>query len=118
MNPFPKEHELTEFFGGLPQLTDAGIPWFYNGLTFVCAQGADVVRIEIEPADRILRVLWTRNAVDLVRLHLERVEGLRLDRDEGQDVLVVSLDRRDADDLRLRISPTVHLQWSYRHPLA
>ena len=114
MNPFPKEHELTEFFGALPKLTDAGVPWFYNCVAFEHVDGADVVRIEIEPASGILRVVWIQGTVERLRLDLNRVRGLSLDRDEGQDVLVAHLVDPRAGGLRLRLVPTVHLQWGDR----
>jgi hypothetical protein len=59
-------------------------------------------------------VYWTQGGVERLRLVFNRVAGLCLDRDEGQDVLVASFVRHDLYDMRLRLAPTVHLQWGDR----
>ena len=114
MKPFPKEHELTEFFGAAPELADVGIPWFYNRIAFEWVRQPDSVHIEIEPASYVLRVIWHQGLIERMRLDLNKVTGVSLDRDEGQDVLVAHLADPLADRLRLRLSPTVHLQWGDR----
>lgn len=114
MKPFPAEYELIEFFGVLPQLCDPGVPWVYNRVTFACERGADRLHVELEPASMVLRVRWTQDGVERLRLDLHRVAGLTLDRAEGQDVLVASFARSEVADLRLRIAPSVHLQWGDR----
>lgn len=114
MNPFPEQLEFLEFFGAEPRLTDPGIPWAYNCLVFESRASLDVVRLEIEPASHVLRIVWSQAAVERLRLELNRVTGLVLEREEGQDTLVARLSHPHADELRLRLRPTVHLQWGDR----
>lgn len=114
MNPFPKESDLAEFFGVLPKLSDEGIPWFYNRVAFEHQRGVDCVQITIEPASGGLEIVWTQGSVERLRLELNRVRGLSLDRDEGQAVVVAHLADPLATDLRVRLLPSVHVQWGDR----
>lgn len=111
MHPFPEQSEFLEFFGAEPELTDGGVVWFYNRLAFDFSVGAGNVRIEMEPASGILHVVWSEGEMERMRLDLNRVSGLILEREESQDTMVVRLSHLRANDLRLRLRPTLHLQW-------
>jgi hypothetical protein len=37
----PPEHVLLGFFGAEPEVLDAGLPWFYNRLTFTVERNGD-----------------------------------------------------------------------------
>lgn len=89
------------------------VQWFYDCVALEYVRGDDVVHIEIDASCVILRVEWTQRSVERLRLDLNRVRGFSIDRDEGQDVLVVHLVDPRASDLRLRLAPTVHLHWGH-----
>ena len=110
---FPKGLALAEFFGARPTLCVGGVQWFYDCVALEYVRGDDVVHIEIDASCVILRVEWTQRSVERLRLDLNRVRGFSIDRDEGQDVLVVHLVDPRASDLRLRLAPTVHLHWGH-----
>ena len=46
------------FFGVEPQVLDAGVPWFYNRLTFSLETSVDHLTCAIEPAEGHIEVAW------------------------------------------------------------
>ena len=79
MNPFPADYELLSLFECEPTVADAGIPWAYNTLRFDTTRGADRIVCEIAPGYEVVRLSWERAGAEIVRLHLNWVQGLEIE---------------------------------------
>jgi len=105
----PDQHELIDIFGTEPRLSDPGVPWSYNCLTFVVDRGSDRVVCEISPGYKAVRVNWLRDGTELVRLDLAGVDKVATETERGKEgVLFSFLDERLLS-LRLQLRPIVHL---------
>lgn len=114
MARFPDPVEMLEFFGCEPRSVDPG-PSHYGTRVYDIEVDVGRLRLEMHPAEGAVCAVWTQEGRERLRLDLHRVEQLRLEREEGQDTLVLRLRHAFADDLRLRVRPHVHLQWGDRH---
>lgn len=111
MDPFPPKHELLSLFECEPSLTDANVPWEYNCLRFDTTRGADRIICEIEPGYEVLRLQWSRDGTEIVRLGLNWVCGLTVEVEGGREVLVGTLRDPAIEPFRLQMRPQVHLSW-------
>ena len=78
MDPFPEQFELISIFESEPVLTDPGLPWAHNRLTFTTERDRDHIQCVIEPGYGVLVLRWSREGHTLVDLTVDRVKGLRV----------------------------------------
>ena len=110
MNPFPEEHELIWLFECEPEVTDKGIPWAYNHLTFTTMREDCEVKCEIEPGYETVKLTWTRNNEEQVDLDFHWVKGLEVVKKNATEALVVYF--RDDSPLKpviIQLKPHVNV---------
>lgn len=111
MDPFPADYELLGLFECEPALTDVGVPWAYNALRFETTRGPDHVVCEIEPGYEEVRLRWSRDGAELVRLDLHWVAGLAVEAEAGREALVGTFRDEHVRPFRLQLRPHVHFAW-------
>lgn len=111
MDPFPEPYELIGLFECDPVLTDAEIPWAYNSLRFDTVRGTDHVVCEIQPGYEVVRLEWTRDRVEIVRLELNSVQGLIVETVGGREALIGCFRDPTIEPFHLQLRPNVHLRW-------
>ncbi len=109
MKPFPEQHELITLFHVEPALSDPGVPWVYNILTFTTVRGSNSVECTIDPGHGDLRVKWATDGVPLVDLNVQDVQGLRVDISSTRDALIADVSK---SELILQLNPTIHVSWN------
>ena len=117
MDPFPEEWHLLSFFETEPVLTDAGIPWAYNCLTFDTDRGEDSIHCVIEPGNETLKIIWQRNSIDVVNLDLHWVRGLTIDTGNGVERLTAQFRYNHLLPLHFQLKPTLSVHWGTHHDL-
>ena len=117
MKPFPEDHELISLFECEPEVLDDGNPWFYNRLTFETSRGPDLVRCEMEPASEEVRLLWSRDDIEIVNLRLYWVRRIQVEADRGVETFVCHFREDRVSSLRLQLKPSVHLTWGTEQAL-
>lgn len=111
MDPFPQEHDLISLFECEPILGEAGVPWFYNEITFTTRRGNDLLVCEMEPAHDTFGVIWSSDGVPLVSLDVKRVSGMEAEFSPASDALIVHFRDRNLLPLRLQLKPTIAVFW-------
>jgi hypothetical protein len=111
MQPFPAEHELLQLFECEPALTDERVPWAYNCLRFDTTRGVDRLVCELEPGYEELRLYWTRNGEEIIRLDLHRVVGLEVQLSSAAEALIASFRDQHVLPLCLQLKPTIVIRW-------
>src|SRR5690348_10052658 len=111
MDPFPEQHELLSLFEAEPTLADPGVPWAYNSLRFETTRGRDHLVCEIEPGYEELRLNWSHDGAEIVRLDLRWVNGLTVESSDGRESLVGTFRDAHVKPVRLQLRPIVHLTW-------
>ena len=111
MTSLPAEHELIELFEVEPTVLDSGVPRSYNSLTFDTVRGEYRVVCEIQSGYGQVRVHWSRDGIDLVRLDLRRVAGLAVERAGERQLLVATFDDSGLVPMRLQLRPTSQVSW-------
>src|SRR5688500_147593 len=111
MQPFPEPYELIGLFEVEPSLTDQGVPWAYNSLRFETRRGTDDVLCDIEPGYEEVRLRWSRDGVELVRLDLRWVAGLLVESGDGVERLVGTFRDPHVEPFELQLRPSVHVKW-------
>jgi len=111
MEPFPEEHDLIALFECEPILTDKGVPWSYNHLTFTTARGDDRIVCGIEPGYHTLKFEWSKGGERLVSLDLNCVAGIRTENQGGTEALVVAFRDKNLTPLRIQLKPCVSVSW-------
>jgi hypothetical protein len=106
----PEPHELIGFFGSEPVLTDEGLPWAYNRVTFSTRVGDDQVIFEMEPGSGLVRLFWQQDDQKRLELLLDSVESLTID-DREDNLVLRFTDRLAVGPLRLRLAPRPTLFW-------
>lgn len=111
MKPFPDEHELIALFESEPTLTDKGVPWVYNRLTFTLLRGVHRITCVIEPSYEVLELEWSRTGKMLVSLSLNRVSGIETELNAETEVLVAHFCDKHLLDLRIQTKPDIRVAW-------
>lgn len=111
MEPFPEEHDLIALFECEPVLTDKGVPWCYNCLTFKTDRGDGQIMCEIEPGDRTLRFEWIQKGQHLVSLDLNWVAGITAELDGKTEALVATFRDENLVPLRIQLKSYVSVFW-------
>ena len=96
----PPEHVLLAFFGSEPELLDAGVPWFYNQVTFIVDRQRDRLTCTIQPAYGAIQVRWQRQGEEVVGVSVTDLRTLEVIVEEGASCLVAV---RDAGRVQLRL---------------
>jgi hypothetical protein len=111
MEPFPADFELLSLFECEPTVSDSGVPWAYNCLRFDTHRGPDRVVCEIEPGYETVRLWWHRDNVEVVRLSLNWVRGLTVEKLAGVEALIALFRDPALEPLRLQLRPRVQIRW-------
>ena len=113
MDSFPEEHDLLALLGE-PELTDPGIPWAYNRLTFRPSSGNRSGEVVIEPGEGNVELRLAAEGSEVVSVALHDAAAVEIDVTRDHEELVVTLARDGV--VRLRVRPTLHLFWSTAAP--
>lgn len=115
MESFPAELDLVDMFGCEPVRSDPALPWEYNAVRFETRRGRDHVVCELQPGYEELEFRWSRDGEELVRLALQDVRCLWVERETGREALVAELRGEQFLLLRLELAPRVRLSWVSRN---
>jgi hypothetical protein len=107
IEPFPQDWELVEVLGH-PQLTDPGLPWAYNHLTFGIVNGEDELTLSIERGYGQFTLEWSRAAAVIVTLSWDDVASLSIRKERGTEAIVVER-RAERGRLTLQLKPNIQL---------
>ena len=111
MNPFPEYYELISFFESGPKLVDPEAPWFYNILRFDYKNDTENITCIIGPADRDMRIEWSREGHIIGKFDIKNFKGLEIE-NQKTPVLIVSFNETDQLSLfKLRLRPFVQIEW-------
>jgi hypothetical protein len=113
VDSFPEEHDLLSLLGE-PELTDPGIPWAYNRLTFRPSSGSRSGEVVIAPGEGYVELRLATEGSEVVSVALQDVAAVEIDVTGDHEELVVTLARGGV--VRLRVQPTLHLFWSSAAP--
>ena len=111
MEPFPEQHDLIALFECEPLLTDKGVPWSYNHLTFTTTRGHDRIVCEIEPGYHTLKFEWSKSDERLVSLDLNWVAGITTDIQGQTEAMIVTFRDKKLMPLRIQLKPHVSISW-------
>jgi hypothetical protein len=100
---------LIALFEGEPELTDAGVPWFYNRVRFDRRRGNERIELVIEPADHELAFRWSIDGEAIIDLDLHDVVGLEARLGQGKESLIVATGDPRQRPIDIEISPRVRL---------
>jgi hypothetical protein len=103
----PPKDVLLTFFGSEPELLDAGVPWFYNQLTFTVARERESVTCTIRPAEGQIEVRWQRQGEEVVGASVTELRMLDVIAEEGASCLVAA---REAGAVQLRLWLDPHVR--------
>jgi len=101
---------LLELFECEPEVSDPGVPWVYNQLTFRTRHGSDEVDIVLWMADGHLQLAWRRDGREIISLEVEEMTSLRAELDSRADALVATF-RPGVRDLRIQLRPEIRVSW-------
>lgn len=96
------------FFGVEPQVLDAGVPWFYNRLTFSLETSVDHLTCAIEPAEGHIEVAWRHQGEEAVRVNLDSLRTLVVTSEAGISYLLAAQEGNSVQ-LRLWLEPHVRV---------
>jgi len=113
----PDDWQLLSVFEVEPVVSDPGVPWAYNTLTFETTRGEDHVRCDIIPGYDEFRLVWTRGDERIMTLTLCRVAALAVCTEHGNDSISLEFADENIGPLILQLKPHVMVAFSTNNPL-
>ena len=108
MELYPEELDLVWLFEAEPELSAPDLPWHYNVVRFETTRGRDWIEFVMEPGNRIVKLRWSQDGVERVRVFLDDVSEVKVRKErQGESLVVVT----PATDVELWMKPDVRMVW-------
>ena len=113
MKPFPKNHELLEFFCCEPELSDPELSsWWANCLTFRTTIDENEICVTMEPHYEEFDFEWKREERTVAKFSLKSVVSLELKQwCESLKMIANFLEDSGVNSFELRLRPHIQIRW-------